>query len=192
MCSARILTSVKSQGFRTDATLSSTSPSPRTLKRKTKQQHSCLHTGRKRQPWGVRPLICLDTGSCLHPGCFWGTQTPPAMLLQWANRGKLSHPGAQGTFGQLLESSIWLRTSCAAGCSSAQHLPLPATQRPLSPAASGSRGFFISCLIKWRSVKQNTQVLLGAWQCWLLHQLTWSQMRTAPAQLVVWRWCYHA
>lgn len=34
MCSAGILTSVKSQGFRTDVTLSSTSPSPRTLKGK--------------------------------------------------------------------------------------------------------------------------------------------------------------
>lgn len=42
MCSAWILTSVKSQGFRTDVTLSSTSPSPRTLKRQTQQQHSCL------------------------------------------------------------------------------------------------------------------------------------------------------
>lgn len=40
MYSARILTSVKSQGFRTNVTLSSTSPSPRTLKRKTKQKNS--------------------------------------------------------------------------------------------------------------------------------------------------------
>lgn len=57
MCSAGILTSVKSQGFRTDVTLSSTSPSPRTLKRQTKQQHSCLHTESKLQPHGVSALM---------------------------------------------------------------------------------------------------------------------------------------
>lgn len=142
MCSDGILTSVKSQGFRTDVTLSSTSPSPRTLKRQTQQQHSCLHTESKLQPWGVSALIWVDIGLCLYPGCFWGTQTPPDITLQWANRGKLSHPGAQRIFGQLFESSTWLPTSCAAGCSSPQHLPVSATQRPFSPAASGTRVFF--------------------------------------------------
>lgn len=82
ICSAGILTSVKSQGFRTDVTLSSDSPFRRTLKRQTKQQHSCLHTESKLQPLGVSELIWLDTGSCLHPGCFWGTQTPPDITLQ--------------------------------------------------------------------------------------------------------------
>ena len=50
MCSAGILTSVKSHGFRTDVTLSSASPSPRTLKRQTKQQHSCLQRKSTLQP----------------------------------------------------------------------------------------------------------------------------------------------
>lgn len=108
MCSAGILTSIKSRGFRRAVTLSSTSPSPRALQRQTKHQgsrlqgESCSSTEFRRQSaWMWAPAY--------EPGALGEHKTPTDIGPAVSKQERALASGHVVGFGWLLESPIWLQ-----------------------------------------------------------------------------------
>lgn len=140
MCSAGILTSVKSQGFSSDVISSSTSSSLRTTK-----QNSSTPVYIQKVNWSPEEFQHSSGWTLAHVyilGVFGEHKH-----LQTSHCSKQTEESSHiRVHSRFLDSSSKVLFGCRPavprGCSSPQHLPVPATQRPFSPTASGTREFF--------------------------------------------------